>query len=287
MDWQGRRESDNVEDRRGAGMGRTAVVGGGVGTLVLALVVMFLGGDPRMVLNAQRVAAPTPAPRAAGPVQESAAESQQNHFIRVVLADTEDVWNAVFREAGATYREPKLVLFRDVSQSACGTAESAMGPFYCPADEKVYLDLGFFDELQNRLGAQGEFARAYVVAHEVGHHVQNLLGVSGRVHSAQQRTDKVRANALSVRLELQADCLAGVWAARTQAQKNVLQAGDIESAMSAAAAVGDDRLQRSARGYVQPETFTHGSSEQRMQWFKRGLDAGQIKACDTFSAGGG
>ncbi len=267
-------------------MGRTAVVGGGVGTLVLALVVMFMGGDPTAILNQQQVAASGAAPRAGGPVQESAAESEQKHFIGVVLADTEDVWNAVFREAGAQYREPKLVLFRDVSQSGCGTAESAMGPFYCPADEKVYLDLGFFDELSSRLGAQGEFARAYVVAHEVGHHVQNLLGVSGRVHEAQQRADKARANALSVRLELQADCLAGVWAARTQAQKNVLQNGDIESALSAASAVGDDRLQRAARGYVQPETFTHGSSEQRMAWFKRGVDGGQIKACDTFSGNG-
>ena len=286
MDWQGRRESENVEDRRGSGMGRTAVVGGGVGTLVLALVVMFLGGDPTAILNQQQVAAPGGPPRAAGPVQESAAEAEQKHFIGVVLADTEDVWNAVFREAGAQYREPKLVLFRDVSRSGCGTAESAMGPFYCPADEKVYLDLGFFDELSSRLGAQGEFARAYVVAHEVGHHVQNLLGVSGRVHEAQQRSDKARANALSVRLELQADCLAGVWAARTQAQKNVLQNGDIESALSAASAVGDDRLQRAARGYVQPETFTHGSSEQRMSWFRRGVESGQIKACDTFSGNG-
>lgn len=287
MEWQGRRESDNVEDRRGSSVGRTAVVGGGVGTLVLALLVMFLGGDPRMVLNAQRVAQPSGTQQVNRPVQESAAESEQNHFIRVVLADTEDVWNTVFREGGAQYREPRLVLFRDAVQSACGMAESAMGPFYCPADQKVYLDLGFFDELQNKLGARGEFGRAYVVAHEVGHHVQNLLGISDKVQSARQRADKVRANALSVKLELQADCLAGVWAARTQAQKNVLQAGDIESALSAAAAVGDDRLQRNARGYVQPESFTHGSSEQRMQWFRRGLDGGQIRACDTFSANGG
>ena len=284
MDWQGRRESDNVEDRRGAGMGgRTAVVGGGVGTLVLALVVYFLGGDPRAVLNQQPVVAPqdTSAP---GPVQESAAEAEQKHFIGVVLADTEDVWHGVFKSAGADYREPKLVLFRDAYPSGCGQAASAMGPFYCPADERVYLDLAFFDELANRFGAQGEFARAYVVAHEVGHHVQKLLGVSARVHDAQMRGDEAQANALSVRLELQADCLAGVWAARTQAQKHVLQAGDVESALSAAAAVGDDRLQKAARGYVQPETFTHGSSAQRMQWFKRGMDGGAITACDTFSA---
>ena len=287
MDWQGRRESDNIEDRRGSTLGRTAVVGGGLGTLVLALVVMFLGGDPRMVLNTQRVAAPQVARDAppGQPVQESAAEAEQKRFIGVVLADTEDVWNGVFRAGGAQYREPKLVLFRNAYPSGCGTAQSAMGPFYCPADERVYLDLAFFDELSSRFGAKGEFARAYVVAHEVGHHVQKLLGISERVHASQSQSNEVRANALSVRLELQADCLAGVWAARTQAQKHVLEDGDVESALSAASAVGDDRLQRAARGYVQPETFTHGSSAQRMLWFRRGMDAGQINACDTFAAG--
>ena len=281
MDWQGRRESDNVEDRRSGG-GRTAIVGGGVGTLVLALVVYFLGGDPRAVLNQQPVVDPGSQPSGA-PLQESAQESQQKQFVSVVLADTEDVWHAVFREAGADYREPKLVLFRDLYPSGCGQAAAQMGPFYCPADERVYLDLAFFDELSSRFGAQGEFARAYVVAHEVGHHVQKLLGISERVQAAQARSDEVKANALSVRLELQADCLAGVWAARTQAQKHVLQTGDIESALSAAAAVGDDRLQKAARGTVQPETFTHGSSAQRMQWFKRGCDSAQLKSCDTFS----
>lgn len=258
------------------------MVGGGVGTLVLALVVMFLGGDPRTVLDAQRAAGPPPA-APGGPVAESAAEAEQKRFVGVVLADTEDVWHAVFAAAGGTYREPHLVLFRDAYPSGCGGADAAMGPFYYTADERVYLDLAFFDELSSRLGAQGEFARAYVVAHEVGHHVQKLLGISERVQREQQRAGEAGANALSVRLELQADCLAGVWAARTEAQKHVLGRGDIESALGAASAVGDDQLQRAARGTVQPETFTHGTSAQRRHWFQRGLDAAALSACDTFT----
>lgn len=287
MEWKGRRQSGNVEDRRGMPVGRTAAVGGGIGTLVIALIVMFMGGDPRVVLeNAPQVAGPDAGTQGdpGQPRQESAAEAQQREFVGVVLADTEDVWHAIFQQSNLQYREPKLVLFSGAVQSACGAAESAMGPFYCSADERVFLDFSFFDEMQGRLGAGGDFAAAYVIAHEVGHHVQNLLGTSGKVHEAQQRSGEREGNALSVRLELQADCYAGVWAHHTQAQKRVLEAGDLEEAMGAASAVGDDRLQKAARGYVSPDSFTHGSSEQRMRWFRRGFESGDAAACDTFRA---
>jgi uncharacterized protein len=284
VEWRGQRESDNVEDRRGAPFGRTAVVGGGVGTVVLALVYMLLGGDPRDVLDG--IQAPPAADPASGtqPVQrESPPEQDERHFVAVILAETEDVWRAEFRGRGAEYAEPHLVLYRNEVASACGEAAAAMGPFYCPGDARVFLDLAFFDELATRFGAPGEFARAYVIAHEVGHHVQNLLGISAKVRAAGARGDPAHANALSVRLELQADCLAGVWANRSRGALR-LSAEDIDSALRAASAVGDDRLQRAARGYVTPDSFTHGTSAQRVRWFGRGYEAGGLGACDTFRA---
>jgi predicted metalloprotease len=284
VEWRGQRESDNVEDRRGAPFGRTVMVGGGVGTVVLALVYMLLGGDPRDVLDG--IQAPPAADPASGtqPVQrESAREQDERHFVAVVLAETEDVWRAEFQGRGAEYADPHLVLYRNEVASACGEAAAAMGPFYCPGDARVFLDLAFFDELATRFGAPGEFARAYVIAHEIGHHVQNLLGISAQVRAAETRGDPTRANALSVRLELQADCLAGVWANRSRSTLK-LSAEDIDSALRAASAVGDDRLQRAARGYVTPDSFTHGTSAQRARWFGRGYEAGGLGACDTFRA---
>jgi uncharacterized protein len=284
MDLQGERESDNVEDRRGSSLGRTAALGGGLGTLVLAVVYMLLGGDPRAVLDGIQQQPVAEAPRP-GPAAETPAESQFRHFAAVILAETEDVWRADFRARGMAYVDPHLVLYRGRVESACGLAQAAMGPFYCPGDQRVFLDLSFFEELSQRFGAPGEFARAYVIAHEVGHHVQNLLGISGRVHELEQRTDTRHANALSVRLELQADCLAGVWANRSQRALK-LEAADIEAALGAASAVGDDRLQQAARGYVTPDSFTHGSSAQRMRSFRQGFEAGRLEACNS-SAGSG
>ena len=288
MDWQGQRESGNVEDQRGGGgVGRTAVVGGGVGSIVLAVIYVLLGGDPQVALQGvqqqpqSRVAADGPARPASS---ESAAEAQSRHFVAAVLAQTEDVWHADFAARGAQYVNPHLVLFRGEVASACGAAESAMGPFYCAGDQRVFLDLSFFDELSSRFGAPGDFARAYVIAHEVGHHVQNLLGISGKVRAAQERGDTRHANALSVRLELQADCFAGVWANRSQSTLKLSQT-DVEQALGAASAVGDDRLQKAARGYVTPDSFTHGSSADRVRWFQRGFDGGKLAACDTFRGG--
>jgi uncharacterized protein len=285
MDWQGQRESDNIEDRRGSPLGRTAVVGGGIGTVVLAVVYMLLGGDPRDVLEGvqQQPAAEAPRDSAAGAYQESDREREARRFVAVVLAETEDVWRAEFQSRGVEYVDPHLVLYSGEVASACGEAAAAMGPFYCPGDQRVFLDLAFFDELKNRFGAPGEFARAYVVAHEIGHHVQNLLGISSKVHAAEQRAETTRANALSVQLELQADCLAGVWANRSQSALK-LSAADIDEALRAASAVGDDRLQRAARGYVAPDSFTHGTSAQRMRWFRRGVDGGRLDGCDTYRA---
>jgi predicted metalloprotease len=286
VEWKGQRESDNVEDQRGRPFGRTAIVGGGVGTLVLAVVYMLLGGDPRDVLQGiqQQPAAGGPGGDApAAPYQESPGEAEARRFVAVVLAETEDVWRGEFRQHNAEYVDPHLVLYTGHVESACGAAQSAMGPFYCPGDQKVFLDLSFFDELSARFGAPGEFARAYVIAHEVGHHVQNLLGISTKVHAAQQRSDEAHANALSVRLELQADCYAGVWANRSQSALK-LSRTDIRDALGAASAVGDDRLQKAARGYVSPDSFTHGSSAERMRWFQQGFDGGNLGACDTFNA---
>jgi predicted metalloprotease len=278
MEWEGRRESENVEDQRALTPGRVAV-GGGIGALVLAVVVYFLGGDPQQVLN-QIQQNPQPAPAAGG--APDPAQDKLSHFVRVVLADTEDVWKAQFQKMGKTYKEPHLVLFSHRVESACGMADTAVGPFYCPADHKVYLDLAFFDELQTRFHAPGNFAQAYVIAHEVGHHVQNLLGISDKVHSQKNTLGKADYNKLSVRLELQADFLAGYWGFYDQKMKHILDPGDLEAALRAANAIGDDRLQKQARGYVVPDSFTHGTSEQRIRWFRRGFDTGDFSKGDTF-----
>jgi len=281
MRWEGGRRSTNVEDRRGM-RGRPAFVGGGLGTIVLILVALYFGVDPTFLLQnapvggAQQQEGP---PLGADGQPDPAAE-----FISVVLADTEDTWTALFAEGGQQYQVPTLVLFSGSVQSACGFAQAAMGPFYCPADQKAYIDLSFYQDLRDRFQAPGDFAQAYVLAHEVGHHVQNLLGVSDKVQQARQQVGEAEGNALSVRLELQADCLAGVWANRADRTRQILEQGDIEEALAAASAIGDDRLQQQSRGYVTPDSFTHGSAEQRVRWFKRGLAAGQLDACDTFGA---
>ncbi|HVY08304.1 MAG TPA: neutral zinc metallopeptidase [Burkholderiales bacterium] len=279
MDWEGGRRSDNVEDRRGIGI-PGGVAGGGIGVVVLALVAMFFGVDPRVVLQEVGQDQATSGQQQAVPVDP--AQDKLKDFVSVVLADTEDTWGEIFQRGGAQYERPKLVLFTGAVRSACGLARSAVGPFYCPGDHKVYIDLDFYRMLEKRFGAPGEFAKAYVVAHEVGHHVQNLLGISGKVQAAMQRSSQERANQLSVRQELQADCYAGIWANHANRSRHIIQSGDIESALNAAAAIGDDKLQMQAQGYVAPESFTHGSSAQRVQWFKRGWESGELSACDTF-----
>jgi uncharacterized protein len=278
MRWQGQQQSDNVEDRRG--MGGPMVISGGCGTILLLLLVWLLGGDPLALLQQMNQGAP---PGQAGPLApgggpgEPEVDDKQREFVAVVLKDTEDVWNEQFARLGRRYEEPKLVLFSNATQSACGFAQSATGPFYCPEDRQVYLDTAFFRELEQRFRAPGDFARAYVIAHEVGHHVQNLLGLSDEVQAAQQRSGKRGANKLSVRLELQADYLAGVWAYHANRTKQILERGDVETALRAATAIGDDRLQREAQGFVVPDSFTHGSSAQRVRWFSRGLQTGSLK----------
>jgi len=279
MLWKGGRRSSNVEDARGSGMGRVA--GGGVGVVVIAVIAMLFGVDPSVILNQM---APTEPPAASSAPGGQPARDELTEFVSVVLADTEDTWQAIFKQMGGTYREPKLVLFSNQVRSACGFGQAAMGPFYCPADQKVYLDLGFFRELKTRFKAPGDFAQAYVVAHEVGHHVQNLLGISEKVQQARSRASEAQGNALSVRLELQADCFAGIWANHAQKARQVIEQGDIEEALQAASSIGDDRLQMQSKGYVVPDGFTHGSSEQRVRWFKRGIESGNAKACDTFKA---
>ena len=279
MLWKGRRQSENVEDRRGFG-GRGIAIGGGLGGIVVLLLALLLGADPQQLLEQL----PNNNPGSSAPTSQSTnpEEEELKQFVSVVLAETEDVWTSEFREMNRQYRKPTLVLFRDVVNSGCGQAGAAVGPFYCPADEKLYIDLSFFRELRSRFRAPGDFAIAYVVAHEVGHHVQNLLGTMGRVNSAQRQSGEGRANALSVRLELQADFYAGVWAHYAQ-QRGIVEQGDVEEALNAASAVGDDRLQRESQGYVVPDSFTHGSSEQRAAWFKRGLGSGDLRQGDTFA----
>ena len=281
------RHSDNVEDRRGSRMSSGGVrLGGGrlgLGTIAIALVASyFLGVNPLTVINmlagGGMPAIEQQAPAAAPPVDDPTAQ-----FVSKVLASTEDTWNTAFREMGRQYQEPKLVLFSGLTPTACGTGQSAMGPFYCPGDQKVYIDLSFFREMKEKFRAPGEFAQAYVVAHEVGHHVQHLLGISDQVQRARQQAGEKEANALSVRLELQADCLAGVWGKRTDNMANILDPGDLQAALTAAAAIGDDRLQQQAQGRIVPESFTHGSSEQRMRGFKRGFDSGDFNQCNTFN----
>lgn len=274
MQWRGQRESDNIEDRRGMS-GTTKLVGGGIGTLIIAVIVYFMGGDPSRVLNTQQSAAPQ------SQTMPGAGDDSLKHFTAVVLGETEDVWTKLFSEMGSQYREPALVLFSGQTQSECGGADAATGPFYCPADQKVYLDLSFFRELNERFRVPGNFAMAYVIAHEVGHHVQQLMGISGKVHQLQQHTNETGANRLSVKLELQADFFAGVWA--HYAKDLRLDEADIRSALTAANAIGDDRLQKESQGYVVPDAFTHGTSAQRMYWFKKGYETGDVNQGDTFN----
>jgi predicted metalloprotease len=281
MRWRKGRRSTNIEDQRGRRRGGVAFKGG-IGTIVIALALgYFLGIDPQVLLQIQQGIGPT-VPET--PYQPTPEEEQLADFVSVVLADTEDTWNAIFQQAGRDYQEPNLVLFSGSVQSACGMASAAMGPFYCPADQKVYIDLSFFEDLKSRHGAAGDFAQAYVIAHEVGHHVQTLLGISKQVRSAQRGLGKADANALSVRQELQADCFAGLWGNHADRSRQVLEQGDIEEALNAAAAIGDDRLQKQGQGYVVPESFTHGSSEQRVEWFRKGIENGDFSSCDTFGS---
>lgn len=279
MLWKGRRQSDNVIDSRGSG-GGGKFIGGGIGAIVIAVIVYLLGGDPDQVLQES----PT-MPRAKNEVYtETPQEKEAREFVSVVLAETEDVWHKIFADMGEQYTEPKLRLFSgDINTSGCGFATDASGPFYCPADNMVYIDLSFYDELKNRFHAPGDFTMAYVVAHEVGHHVQNLMGISGKVHNAQGRLSKEEYNKLSVKLELQADFFAGVWAHYTQ-NKGLVEPGDIDEALNAANAIGDDRLQKESQGYVVPDAFTHGTSAQRMYWFKKGYETGDIEQGNTFNA---
>ena len=280
MRWEGGRRSSNVEDRRGM-RARPAALGGGLGTIVLILLAFYFGIDPTFLLQNTPVGG---APESGPPLASDGQADPAADFISVVLADTEDTWAQIFAEAGRQYEVPNLVLFTGSVQSACGFAQAAMGPFYCPADQKAYIDLSFYQDLRDRFAAPGDFAQAYVLAHEVGHHVQNLLGLSARVQQARQQASETEANALSVRLELQADCFAGVWANRADRSRQILETGDVEEALTAASAIGDDRLQQQSRGYVTPDSFTHGSAEQRVRWFRRGLDTGDVGACDTFAA---
>jgi hypothetical protein len=278
----GERESSNVEDGRGGG-GRIAI-GGGLGGLAILLIATLLGLDPRQLLNTAPDAGPAP-----GTQTQQAPGTQQNdqmlEFVKRVLGSTETTWSDIFRRNGATYREPKLRLFNGQVESACGVAGASVGPFYCPADERVYLDTSFFDELRSRFRAPGDFAQAYVIAHEVGHHVQKLLGTSDKVTAMQQRASEAQGNRLSVMLELQADCYAGVWGFYAQ-QRGILDPGDLDEALRAASAIGDDRLQKESQGYAVPDSFTHGTSEQRTRWFKQGFDNGDMRRCDTFNARG-
>ena len=289
MRWQMSRRSENIEDRRGmsAGMGRGVRAGGvgGLGLIVFALIAMLLGVNPMTILGSLDGGYAGPdATTSSGPTGTPPANDESGQFVSAILGQTEDVWSNVFKQAGQTYREPTLALFDGAVQSACGMAGAATGPFYCPADQKVYLDTSFFRELSQKFGAPGDFAAAYVIAHEVGHHVQTLLGISRQVTDMRQRSDEATSNRLSVMMELQADCFAGVWARQLHDSQGVLEKGDVEEGLQAASAVGDDRIQRATRGYVVPDAFTHGSSEQRMHWFRQGLQSGDINSCDTFGA---
>jgi uncharacterized protein len=289
MKWEGNRESDNVEDARdsGGGGGGFSFGGGrglGLGSIAIAVVAGWIFGiNPLTLLGLMGGGGPAPQVQQS-PAHKPPADDQMARFVSVVLADTEDVWRDLFRQNGGTYREPKLRLFRGSEPTACGMGQAAMGPFYCPGDQKVYIDLGFYETMRTRLGAPGDFAQAYVIAHEVGHHVQNLMGISGKVDSMRGRVSEAQQNALSVRLELQADCFAGVWAHHAQKARQILEQGDVEEALNAASQIGDDALQRKSRGTVQPETFTHGSSQQRVTWFRKGLETGSVNQCNTFEA---
>ena len=281
MRWRGGRRSSNIEDRRGKGAG-PKLLGGGIGTIVLVLVAMYFGVDPTPLLQGMQESG-TASSSGSRPTEEDLKNDPLADMVAVVVGDTEDVWNEIFAAQGRRYEPPTLVMFTGATRSACGLGQAAMGPFYCPADRKAYIDLSFYDQMRTRFKAPGDFAQAYVIAHEIGHHVQNLLGISGQVHQMKQQVGTEEANALSVRLELQADCLAGVWALRADKARNILEAGDIEEALNAASAIGDDTLQRQSRGTVVPESFTHGTSAQRQRWFRIGLGSGDPDSCDTFS----
>ena len=286
MKWEGNRESDNVEDRRGAGGGGFGLGGRsiGIGTIVIALIGSAVFGiNPLTMLDMLSGGGGGGAVQTQqAPLESTPATDKQTRFVRTVLADTEDVWTKLFSEKGAAYARPKLVLYSGATPTACGTGQSASGPFYCPADQDVYIDLSFYSLMQERFGVSGEFAQAYVIAHEIGHHVQKQLGISDKVHNARQSGSERQANALSVRLELQADCFAGVWAFHGNQARGILEQGDVESALKAASAIGDDALQRQSQGRVVPDSFTHGTSEQRARWFSKGLQSGQVEQCNTF-----
>ena len=310
MRWRSGRRSKNVEDRRSSGgsfggfggLGNRGGSGGGLSSLlplilglvgkkfgfpavlVVGAIIWFTGGDLGRLLGGGGMQPGMMPSGGTGSAPSSEVSDELGEFVSVVLADTEDTWRRLFADMGQTYSEPKLVLYKGVTQSACGTGQAAMGPFYCPGDQKVYIDLSFYNDLRNRFRAPGDFAQAYVIAHEVGHHVQTLLGISPQVRKAQQRMNEADANEMSVRQELQADCFSGVWAHHAHKARNILEKGDIEEALNAATAIGDDRMQQRSQGYVTPDSFTHGSSEQRVRWFRKGIETGDLKACDTFSA---
>lgn len=302
MRWRGNRKSNNIQDLRHTRPSRLDGMGIGAGALrLLPMVFKFLGvkgtailviavvgysvmtGNLGLILGALGMQSPTPATQSSGPLQQSAAEKELAKFVSVILADTEQTWGSIYQQQGLRYQEPRLVLFRQAVQSACGMGQSAMGPFYCPADQKVYIDLSFYDQLKNRFNAPGDFAQAYVIAHEMGHHIQTLNGTSAKVHAAKQKLSKKEANKLSVLQELQADCYAGVWAYHAHHKRNMLEAGDLEEGLRAASAIGDDTLQKQSQGYVSPDSFTHGTSKQRVKWFKIGFDTGNVANCNTFS----
>jgi len=282
MKWRGGRRSSNIEDRRGA-KPRGGLVGGGLGTIVLVLIAMYFGVDPTFLLQGIQTSS-VPSSAGTTPTAEDLKNDPLADMVSVVIADTEDVWHEIFASLGRRYEEPTLVMFTGATRSACGLGQAAMGPFYCPADRKAYIDLSFYEDMRRRFNAPGDFAQAYVIAHEIGHHVQNLLGISGEVRRAQAGVSKTEANQLSVQLELQADCFAGVWASRADKARGILEAGDVDEALNAASAIGDDRLQRQSRGTVVPESFTHGTSEQRRRWFTTGLRSGNPDSCETFGS---
>ena len=284
MRWKDERQSDNIEDRRGMSIPRGVKIGGvsGLGLLAVILIGMYFGVDPTIILQGFS-GVETPSASTQQSVDPTVKDDQRD-FVAVVLAETEDVWDKAFQKMGQTYQRPRLVLFSRAVESACGVAGSSVGPFYCPSDQKIYLDLDFFEDLRTQFGASGDFSQAYVIAHEVGHHVQMLLGISQKVKELQSRSNASDNNKLSVMMELQADCLAGVWAHQADKSRHILEAGDIEEGLNAASAIGDDRIQRKTRGYVVPDAFTHGSAGQRVSWFKRGFEAGNLNTCDTFNA---
>jgi predicted metalloprotease len=282
MRWKDRRRSSNIEDRRSAGRG-TTLVGGGIGTIAIVLAALYFGIDPSVLLEGvQSVNVPSDAGTTAR--EQDFSDDPLADMVSVTVADTEDVWHAIFAESDRHYEEPVLVMFRGATRTACGVGQAYMGPFYCPADRKAYIDLDFYTELKNRFDAPGDFAQAYVIAHEIGHHVQHLLGITEEVQASRERLSEREANRMSVRLELQADCLAGVWANRTEQEHAFLEEGDVDEALNAASAIGDDRLQQRGGGGVSPDSFTHGTSEQRVRWFRLGLRSGEPDRCDTFNA---